>query len=54
MSTITIKVKIEIEEEIEIEVEDLIHQSIDDYMDHVSEYPQDYMDLQNGIVWEVA
>jgi hypothetical protein len=54
MSSITIKVKIEIEEEIEIAVDDLIHQSIDDYMEDVLDCPSDYIDIMNGISWQVA
>ena len=54
MSTIKIKVKIEVEEVIEIEVDDLIHQSIDDYMDDVIGNPTDYVDIYNGIDWQVA
>jgi hypothetical protein len=54
MTSITIKVKIELEEEIEIDVDDLVHQSIDDYMDYVRENPQDYVDIDIGFEWEVA
>tara|TARA_B100001059_G_C17815291_1_gene574837 strand:- start:1359 stop:1523 length:165 start_codon:yes stop_codon:yes gene_type:complete len=54
MSSIKIKVKIEIEEVIEIEVDDLIHQSIDDYMEDVIDNPSDYIDIHNGIDWQVA
>ena len=54
MSTIKIKVKIQIEEEIEIEADDLIHQSIDDYMEDVIDHPSDYIDIMNGIDWELA
>ncbi len=54
MSTITIKVKIEIEEEIEIEADDLTYQSIDSYMNDVSNNIQDYVDIDCGLEWEVA
>jgi len=54
MSTIEIKVKIEIEETIEIDVDNLIHQSIDDYMDSVRSNPEDYLDIDCGFDWEVA
>ena len=54
MGSITIKVKIEIEEEIEIDADDLIHQSIDDYMEDVIDNPSDYVDIMNGIDWELA
>ena len=53
MTTITIKVKIEIEETIEIDAEDLMHQSIDDYMDEVSCNLQDYIDIDCGFDWEL-
>ena len=53
MSTIKIKVSIDITEEIEIEVDDLIHQSIDDYMDEVRNNLTDYMDIDNGFDWEL-
>ena len=53
MSTIKVKVKLEINEELEIEVEDLMHQSIDDYMDDVRNNPQDYVDIDNGFDWEL-
>ena len=54
MTTVTIKVKIDLEEELEIEADDLIHQSIDDYMDDVIDNPSDYIDIMNGIDWELA
>ena len=54
MSSIKIKVKIEIEEEIEIDADDLIHQSIDEYMDYVRDHPHDYIDIDCGFDWEVA
>jgi hypothetical protein len=53
MSTITIKVKIELEEDIEIEIDDLIHQSIDDYMDYVRNHIQDYVDIDSSFDWEM-
>jgi hypothetical protein len=53
MTSITIKVKVELEEEIEIDIDDLIHQSIEDYMDYVREYPQEYLDFDVGFDWEV-
>ena len=54
MSTIKIKVKIEVVDIIEIDADDLIHQSIDDYMDDVIDNPSDYIDIMNGIDWELA
>ena len=54
MSSITIKVKIQIEEEIEIDADDLIHQSIDDYMEDVIDNPSDYVEITNGIDWHVV
>jgi|11BtaG_2_1085332.scaffolds.fasta_scaffold00101_21 hypothetical protein len=54
MSTIKIRVKIEIYEEIEIDVDDLMQQSIEDYMDYVRDNPQDYVDIDRGLEWEVA
>ncbi len=50
---ITIKVKIDIEEEIEIEAHDLMHRSIDDYMDYVRDHIQDYIDIDSGFDWEL-
>ncbi len=52
MSKIKIKVKIELEEEIEIQVQDLIHQSIDEYMDTVEDNIYDYVHLD--LDWELA
>ena len=49
-----VKVKIEIEEEIEIEADDLIHQSIEDYMDYVRDNPQDYVDIDVAFDWELV
>jgi len=54
MSSITIKVKIQLEEDIEIEIDDLIHQSIDEYMDYVRDNPHEYIDIDCGFDWEVA
>jgi len=54
MSSIKIKVMIQVEDIIEIDVDDLIHQSIDDYMDDVIDNPSDYLDIMNGIDWQVA
>ena len=54
MTSITIKVKIEVEEELEIDIDDLIHQSIEDYMDYVRSNPADYLDIDCGLDWEVA
>lgn len=53
MSTITIKVTVQITEEIEIDAEDLIHQSIVDYMDDVRNNLTDYVDIDNGFDWEL-
>ena len=54
MSSITIKIKVELEEEIEIDVDDLLHQSIEDYMDYVRDNPHDFIDIDCGFDWEVA
>lgn len=54
MTSITVKIKVELEEEIEIDIDDLIHQSIEDYMDYVRENPQDYINIDMGFDWEVA
>ena len=51
---IALPIKIEIEDIIEIDVDDLIHQSIDDYMEDVIDNPSDYVDIMNGIDWQVA
>lgn len=53
MSTVKINVKIQIQETIEIEAEDLMHQSIDDYMDEVRYNLQDYLDVDSGLDWEI-
>lgn len=53
MSKIKIKVVIEINEIIEIEAEDLMHQSIDDYMDEVRYNLHDYVSIDNGFDWEI-
>ena len=54
MSSINIKVIIKLEDIIEIDADDLIHQSIDDYMEDVIDNPSDYVDIMNGIDWQVA
>ena len=54
MSSIKIKVIIKLEDIIEIDADDLIHQSIDDYMEDVIDNPSDYVDIMNGIDWQVA
>ena len=54
MSSIKIKVRIEIEDVIEIDADDLIHQSIDDYMEDVIDHPSDYIEITNGIEWMVV
>jgi hypothetical protein len=53
MGTINIRVKIEIDEIIEIDADDLMHQSIDEYMDAVAENPGDYVNLYDTVEWEV-
>ena len=53
MGTINIRVRIEIDEIIEIEADDLMHQSIDEYMDNVVENPGDYVNLYDSVEWEV-
>tara|TARA_R100001510_G_scaffold56671_1_gene62729 strand:+ start:3053 stop:3220 length:168 start_codon:yes stop_codon:yes gene_type:complete len=54
MTRITVKVKVEIEEEIEIEVEtDLMHESIEEYMDGVVSNLQDHICLEDYAVWEM-
>tara|TARA_R110000751_G_scaffold109345_14_gene206505 strand:+ start:1882 stop:2043 length:162 start_codon:yes stop_codon:yes gene_type:complete len=52
--SIKINVVITIDEEIEIEGEDLMHQSIDEYMDHVRDNLTDYIDIDNNFDWEVV
>ena len=54
MSTITIKVKIEMEDEVVIDIDDLMHQSIEDYMDDVLSDLSSYTDIENYIEWELA
>ena len=54
MTTIKIKVKINIEDIIEIDADDLMHQSIDDYMEDLISEPTDYIDIHNGIEWELV
>ncbi len=53
MTTINVKVKIQLEEDIEIEADDLIHQSIDDYMEYVRSHIQDYVDIDSSFDWEM-
>tara|TARA_R100000655_G_scaffold2737_1_gene10556 strand:+ start:96 stop:263 length:168 start_codon:yes stop_codon:yes gene_type:complete len=54
MTRITVKVKVEIEDEIEIEVEtDLMHVSIEEYMDNVLSNLQEHICLENYADWEV-
>tara|TARA_R100001443_G_scaffold3750_4_gene11617 strand:+ start:374 stop:538 length:165 start_codon:yes stop_codon:yes gene_type:complete len=53
MGSIKIKLKIQIEDIIEIDADDLMHQSIDDYMDDVTYNLQDYVDVDNGLHWEI-
>ena len=53
MSSITIKVKLRIDDEIEIEFDDLMHQSIDEYMDYVRNHIHDYIDIDCGFDWEL-
>ena len=45
MSTITIKIKIEMEDEVVIDIDDLMHQSIEDYMDDVLNDLSSYTDI---------
>lgn len=54
MSTITIKIKIEMEDEVVIDIDDLMHQSIEDYMDDVLNDLSSYTDIENYIEWELA
>jgi len=55
MTTITVKVKVELEEEIEIDVEsDLMHQSIDEFMDDVISNLQHHIHLEGYADWQVA
>ena len=54
MTTIKIKLKINIEEEIEIEATDLMHQSIEEYMDYVEDNLHEYLYLTDGVEWEMA
>ena len=53
MSTIEIKVILNLEETIEIEFDDLMHQSIDEYMDYVRNHIHDYIDIDAGFDWEL-
>tara|TARA_R100001510_G_scaffold56671_1_gene62730 strand:+ start:3221 stop:3385 length:165 start_codon:yes stop_codon:yes gene_type:complete len=53
MSSIKIKVRIDITDEIEIDAEDLMHQSIDDYMDDVRYNLHDYVCVDSGFEWEI-
>ena len=52
--TVKITVKVQVNETIEIEVEDLMHQSIDDYMDEVRYNLSDYVDVDIGFDWEIS
>jgi len=55
MTTITVKVRIEVEEEIEIDVEsDLMHESIEEYMDGVTSNLQDHILLEDYAEWELV
>ena len=54
MSSVTIKVKIELEEDIEIDFDDLLTQSIEEYMDYVRDNPHEYVDIDVGFEWELA
>ncbi len=54
MTTITVKIKIEMEDEIVIDIDDLMHQSIEDYMEDVTSDLSSYTDIDNYIEWELA
>lgn len=55
MTTITVKVKVELEEEIEIDVEsDLMHESIEEYMDGIISDLQNHICLDDYAEWELA
>tara|TARA_R100001163_G_C5061642_1_gene198575 strand:- start:2073 stop:2237 length:165 start_codon:yes stop_codon:yes gene_type:complete len=53
MTKVKITVKVQLHETIEIDAEDLMHQSIDDYMDEVRYNLTDYVDIDNGFDWEI-
>ncbi len=53
MSTITVKIKIEMEDEVVIDIDDLMHQSIEDYMDDVLSDLASYTDIENYIEWKL-
>ena len=54
MTTITVKIKIQMEEEVLIDIDDLMHQSIEDYMDDVMSDLPSYTDIENYVEWELA
>lgn len=55
MTTLRVKVKVELEEEIEIDVEsDLMHESIDEYMEGVISNLQDHVFVGDYAEWELA
>jgi hypothetical protein len=55
MTTLKVKVKVELEEEIEIDVEsDLMHQSIEEYMDDVMLDLQNHICLDDYAEWELV
>lgn len=53
MGIVEISIKIQIEEIIEIDADDLIHQSIDEYMEDVVCNLEDYVNLHDSVEWEV-
>ena len=53
MGIIEVSIKIQIEEIIEIDTDDLMHQSIDSYMEDVVCNIEDYVDIHSNAEWEV-
>ena len=53
MGIVEVSIKIQIEEIIEIDTDDLMHQSIDAYMEDVVCNLEDYVDIHNSVEWEV-
>ena len=54
MSKITVKIKIQMEDEVVIDIDDLMHQSIEDYMEDVMSDLSSYTDIDNYVEWELA
>ncbi len=55
MTTIKVKIKLEIEEEIEIDVEsDLMHESIEQYMNGVASNLENHVFVEDYVEWELV